>query len=111
MAQPRNRKARPRRRYQAAPGREAAAAVVPAPQSTRVPHLGPQPLGMEAAAAPEGAVRGSGAWREPAEPITEQELHEELRRARDDYNMATGTGQASRAHPHPPFLLTPLCSD
>uniref|UniRef100_A0A8B9FPS6 Coiled-coil domain-containing protein 27 n=1 Tax=Amazona collaria TaxID=241587 RepID=A0A8B9FPS6_9PSIT len=51
---------------------------------------------MEAAAAREGAVRGSGAWREPAEPITEQELREELQRARDDYNMATGTGQASR---------------
>ncbi|XP_065552669.1 coiled-coil domain-containing protein 27 [Lathamus discolor] len=46
---------------------------------------------MEAAAAPEGAVRGSGAWCEPAEPTTEQELREELRRARDDYNMATGT--------------------
>ncbi|XP_061306379.1 coiled-coil domain-containing protein 27 isoform X2 [Pezoporus flaviventris] len=46
---------------------------------------------MEAAAAPEGAVRGSGGWREPAEPSTEQELREELRRARDDYNMATGT--------------------
>ncbi|KAM8990227.1 coiled-coil domain-containing protein 27 [Ara ararauna] len=59
--------------------------------STRALLLGPLPLGMEVAAAPEGAVRGSGAWREPAEPITEQELREELQRARDDYNIATGT--------------------
>ncbi|XP_030364029.1 coiled-coil domain-containing protein 27 isoform X2 [Strigops habroptila] len=47
--------------------------------------------GSAAAAAPEGAVRGSGAWQEPAEPVTEQELREELRRAKDDYNIATGT--------------------
>ncbi|XP_033924309.1 coiled-coil domain-containing protein 27 [Melopsittacus undulatus] len=39
-------------------------------------------------AAPEEAVRGSRAWQEP---ITEQELREQLRRARDDYSMATGT--------------------